>query len=336
MTDARERTAGPYAWLPAVIGFLALAGVAVGWVGLGTLRDRLIASTGRTLALTAAESIDKLDLILTEHASRLRILAHDPVLALDDELRVTARLRAFVRDHHHEYRWVGVADLSGHVMARVESRGKHILMRVDSGQTIHSHLKMDGEWRLARTGSRPRGRWHEVSAVLTTEPWTAFGSLLGILEIWPTEREHDRLGHLGPDVLGPDWDAAEATRRLTADPSRSVGEAVIDQRVMAGPGNVYRSEVCFLRGVDPRTPVGQVRDPAALVKLMQRLVFANRDRSARVTTGNTREGQRVWVYGRTGEPCRRCGTPIERIVQGAEPEERVAYLCPSCQPPADG
>jgi PAS domain S-box-containing protein len=116
MRDARERTAGPYAWLPAVIGFLALAGVAIGWVGLATLRDQLIASTGRTLALTAAESVDKLDLILTEHASRLRILARDPALGLDDELRVTARLRAFIRDHR-QYRWIGVSDLSGHVMA---------------------------------------------------------------------------------------------------------------------------------------------------------------------------------------------------------------------------
>src|SRR4051812_6472513 len=229
---------------------------------------------------------------------------------------------------------LAAADLSGRVLERVEPRGKHILMRVDDGSTIHSHLKMDGSWQTVRTGQRPRGRWHEVRAVLVTSPWTAVGSLLGILEIWPTAREDERLGHLGPDVLGPDWDPPEAVRRLTADPSRPIGDALIDQRVMAGPGNVYRSEVCFLRGVDPRSPVGSVRDPAAMVTLMQRMVFANRNRFERVTTGNTRDGQRVWVYGRAGEPCRRCGTPIERITQGNEPEERVAYLCPSCQPPA--
>ena len=225
------------------------------------------------------------------------------------------------------------ADLSGGTIERVGSRGKHILMRVDDGRTIHSHLKMDGSWQVRRTGERPRGRWHEVRAVLVTESWTAVGSLLGLLEIWPTDRELDRLGHLGPDVLGPDWDAAEALRRLTADPARPIGEAVLDQRVMAGPGNVYRSEACFLRGVDPRTPVGSVRDPAAMVTLLKRLLEANRNRPARVTTGNTREGRRLWVYGRTGEPCRRCGTPIRRITLGAEPEERVAFLCPSCQPP---
>jgi len=227
---------------------------------------------------------------------------------------------------------LATADLSGHLVEHVEARGKHILVRVDSGDTIHSHLKMDGAWRLQPTGQRPRGRWHEVRAVLTTDRWTAVGTLLGILEIWPTAAEPDHLGHLGPDVLGRDWDPAEALRRLTADPTRPVGEALIDQRVMAGPGNVYRSEICFLRGVDPRTPVGEVRDPAAMVSLAKRLLEANTTRPARVTTGNTREGQRLWVYGRRAEPCRRCGTPIEKITQGGPAEERVVYLCPSCQP----
>jgi endonuclease VIII len=229
---------------------------------------------------------------------------------------------------------LATVDLAGRVMERVDARGKHILMRVEGERTIHSHLKMDGSWRVDPAGRRPGGRWHEVRAVLTTDRWVATGSLLGILEIWPTGFEPERLGHLGPDVLGPDWDPAEAVRRLTADPARAIGDAVIDQRVMAGPGNVYRSEVCFLRGIDPRTPVGEIRDPAAMVALMKRLMEANRDRFARVTTGNTREGQRLWVYGRAGEPCRRCGTPILRILQGAETEEHVAYLCSSCQPPA--
>jgi len=228
---------------------------------------------------------------------------------------------------------LATVDLSGRRLERVDARGKHILMRVDSGDTIHSHLKMDGEWRVVPNGRRAPGRWHEIRVVLTTDRWTAVGSRLGILELWPTAAEGERLGHLGPDVLGPDWDPAEATRRLTADPARPIGDALIDQRVMAGPGNVYRSEICFLRGVDPRTPAGEVRDPAAMVLLMKRVMGANRNRFERVTTGNTRDGQRLWVYGRAGEPCRRCGTPILRIVQGDDFEDRVAYLCPSCQPP---
>src|SRR5262249_10815504 len=144
------------------------------------------------------------------------------------------------------------ADLSGHTLDRVDARGKHILMRVSDGRTIHSHLKMDGSWRVVPAGSRPPGRWDRIRAGLTTDGWLAVGSLVGILEIWPTSAEFEHLGHLGPDVLGPGWDAAEALRRLTADPLRPIGEVLLDQRVMAGPGNVYRSEICFLRGIDPR------------------------------------------------------------------------------------
>jgi endonuclease-8 len=220
------------------------------------------------------------------------------------------------------------ADLAGRRIDAVESRGKHILMRTDAGLTVHSHLKMDGAWLVLRTGTRARTPSHEIRAVLVTEPWTAVGSLLGILDVWPTAQERERLGHLGPDVLGSDWDPAAALRRLTADPARLVGEVLIDQRVMAGPGNVYRSEVCFLRGIDPRTPVGSVRDPAATVDLMKRLMEANRRRGARITTGDPRNP--LWVYGR--DTCRRCGTRIDRISLGPSGGERVAYLCPNCQP----
>jgi endonuclease VIII len=250
----------------------------------------------------------------------------------DDVWRLAVRLDGALRGRTltgTDFRAPGLAaaDLSGQALIGVDSRGKHLLMRTDAGTTIHSHLKMDGRWRLVRTGGRIPGPWHQVRAVIMAGPWTAVGSLLGILELWPTAEEGDRLGHLGPDVLGPDWDPAEALRRLTADPARPIGEALIDQRVMAGPGNVYRSEVCFLRGVDPRAPVGSVREPAAVVGLMQRLMEANRRRAPRVTTGDPREP--LWVYGRAGEPCRRCGTAIERF--GAD-QERVAFLCPSCQP----
>jgi endonuclease-8 len=215
------------------------------------------------------------------------------------------------------------ADLAGQAVEAVESRGKHVLMRTDAGATIHSHLKMDGAWRIVRTGRHPRG--HEIRAVLVTEPWTAVGTLLGILDIWPTAREQEHLGHLGPDVLGPGWDPAEALARLIAEPERPVGEALIDQRVMAGPGNVYRSEVCFLRGIDPRAPVGSIGNPAAAIALMKGLMEANRRRGARITTGDPREP--LWVYGRAGRPCRRCGTTVERV-----DAERVVFLCPSCQP----
>jgi endonuclease VIII len=225
------------------------------------------------------------------------------------------------------------ADLSGERIVEVTARGKHLLMRTDAGRTVHSHLKMDGAWRVVRPGERWRSAAHEVRAVLSTDRAVAVGTLLGIIDVWPTAEEDRRLGHLGPDVLGPGWDPDEALRRLTADPARPLGEVLVDQRVMAGPGNVYRSEVCFLRGIDPRTPVGDVADPAAVVALVKRVMEANRDRAPRVTTGDARRGRNLWVYGRGGEPCRRCGTTVVRTVMGAEPEDRVAFLCPSCQPP---
>ncbi len=140
------------------------------------------------------------------------------------------------------------------------------------------------------------------------------------------------VGHLGPDPLGPDWDPSEALRRLLLGQDRPIGEAVLDQTVMAGPGNVYRCEALFLRGIDPWTPVGAVPDPERLVDLVRRLMEANRSTGAQVTTGDTRRGRTHWVYGRTAEPCRRCGTPIRRRAAEPGPDgERVTYWCPRCQ-----
>lgn len=228
------------------------------------------------------------------------------------------------------------SDLSGQVLREVAARGKHLLFRTDAGFTIHTHFRMDGRFELRRPGQPPRGRMHQIRLILRTEPWVAYGRLLGLLEIIRTDEEQATLGYLGPDVLGPDWDPEEALRRLSADPSRPIGEALLDQRVMAGPGNVYKSEILFLRGVDPWTRVGDVRDLPALVSLTKRVMEVNRTIGEQVTTGDPRRGRSRWVYGRRGEPCSRCGTPIRSAEQGRETEERITYWCPSCQPRAAG
>jgi endonuclease-8 len=111
-----------------------------------------------------------------------------------------------------------------------------------------------------------------------------------------------------------------------------VGDALVDQSVMAGPGNVYRSEVCFLAGVDPRTPVGSIADPSGMVDLMRTLMQRNRSGGRRVTTGDSRPGHDLWVYGRGGRPCRRCGTPIRSFARGPRSQERITFACPRCQP----
>jgi endonuclease-8 len=224
------------------------------------------------------------------------------------------------------------ADLSGQPVREVLARGKHLLLRTGADLTIHSHLGMDGSWRLYAPGERWRGRGFEVRCVLRTDRWAAVGHRLRRLEVMPTRREDDAIGHLGPDVLGPDWDAAEATRRLAADRHWPVGDALIDQTVMAGPGNVYRCEVCFLARVDPRTSLREVPDPSRLVELMKSSMEANRGGGRRVTTGDPRRGHELWVYGRGGRPCRRCGTPIRSFMQGPAGQERITYACPTCQP----
>ena len=224
------------------------------------------------------------------------------------------------------------ADLSGRVVREVAARGKHLLIRTDAELSIHSHLGMDGSWRVYAPGERWHGRAFEVRAVLATDAAVAVGHRLRTLEVIRTKTEAQVLAHLGPDVLGLDWNAVEATRRLAASPDREIGEALIDQAVMAGPGNVYRSEVCFLAGVDPRTPARKLGDPARLVELMKTAMEANRGGGRRVTTGDPRPGHELWVYGRRGRPCRRCGTPVITFEQGGAGSRRIVFACPSCQP----
>jgi endonuclease-8 len=222
------------------------------------------------------------------------------------------------------------ADLTGRVVTEALSRGKHLLIRTGDGITVHTHLRMEGNWRVRPAGERvPES--HRIRLILANDAWQAVGYQLGVVEILPTSAEREAVGHLGPDLLGPDWDPAEAERRLRAGPARPVGEALLDQRNLAGIGNIFATEMLFLRGVSPWRPVGQVADLRALVELGQRLLDANKERSGIVTTGVARRGEEHWVYGRAGRPCRRCGTPIGRAEQGGPGEERVRFWCAACQ-----
>ena len=221
-------------------------------------------------------------------------------------------------------------DLTGEIVDEVASRGKHLLMRIGAF-TIHSHLKMEGSWHLYRHGTPWRRPAYQARAILETAEWVAVGFELGLLEVVDRVAEESVVGYLGPDLLGPDWDAGAALQNLLADPGREVGLALLDQRVLAGLGNVYRAEVCFLRGILPTRPVGEVEHPEKLIALSSRLIQANKDRSTRTTTGRL-TGQTSWVYGRVGKPCLRCGT---RILEGelgdTELQLRNTFWCPVCQ-----
>ncbi len=232
-------------------------------------------------------------------------------------------------------------DLAGETVLGVASVGKHLLHRFSGGLSLHTHLKMEGAWRTIAPGERwPRPAF-QARAVLTTADVVAVGFELGITELVPTGDEESVVGHLGPDLLAPDaarepgphaWDPAEALRRLEADPEQTIFGALLDQRHLAGIGNVYANELCFVRGMLPTRPVGEVADLPAVVSLARRMLWSNRNRFTRTTTGDLRPGRRSWVYGRTGEPCRRCGT---RLLGGElgrrEGEERVVTWCPVCQ-----
>lgn len=226
-------------------------------------------------------------------------------------------------------------NLTGHPVTEAVSQGKHLLIRVGNGLTVHTHLKMDGSWRIRPAAAGPpRKNAHQVRVVLANDQWQAVGYLLGVTEVLPTAREHQVTGHLGPDLLGPGWDgaaAAEAARRLAGDNDRPIGEALLDQRNLAGLGTVYMAETLFLRGVDPARPTGTVEDLLAVVELGHRLLDANKERVGHVTTGDTRPGRETWVYGRAGRPCRRCGTVIRRGEQGPQGQERIRFWCPNCQ-----
>jgi endonuclease-8 len=191
---------------------------------------------------------------------------------------------------------------------------------------------MEGSWHIYHGDSPWRRPAWQARAILGVPGVTTVGFQLGELEVVPRERENELVGYLGPDILSPEWDAALALRNLTADPHRPIGLALLDQRAIAGLGNVYRNELCFLRGLLPTRPVEDVPDPAALIDLAHRLITANRDRVERSTTGNLRRGQLTWVHGRARQPCRRCGTPIREDSLGDTAlTERVTYFCPVCQ-----
>ena len=214
-------------------------------------------------------------------------------------------------------------DLTGSVVDDVLSRGKHLFIRT-TGASIHSHLKMEGKWQV---NTRPRRPDHKTRIILETNDIQAVGTELGTLEILERDHDQDVVKHLGPDLLGPDWDPRTAAQNITQDPQRPLHEALLDQRNLAGVGNVYANELCFIMGHLPTAPVSRVKDPLRVAQRARDMLWLNRSRVNRVTTGDTRPGRDLWVYGRAGRPCRRCGTSISSDNAG----DRIAFWCPSCQ-----
>ena len=234
------------------------------------------------------------------------------------------------------------APLTGRTVERVSAAGKHVLMQFSGGLVLRTHMRMNGSWHIYRPGESWRRPRRDMRIVIATAPFEAVGFNIPVAEFLDPRaiaRQED-LRLMGPDLLGGAFDAAEAVRRFRERPGLSIADAVLNQRIVAGAGNVYKSEVLFLCKVNPFAPVAEVSDAQlhAILATARKHLQANvidptaaivTYRGYRRTTGRSDPAERLYVYGRAGKPCRTCGTPIEMRAQG--PHARLTYWCPSCQ-----
>lgn len=237
-----------------------------------------------------------------------------------------------------QVRALGEQRLVGQTVQAVEPRGKHLLIWfAPSELALHSHMRMTGSWHLYRHGQRWRKPKHLLRFRLETADWLALCFSAPVIELLSADQvaRHRSLAALGPDALGDDPDLDEVLRRLDTVPDAAIGDALLDQRVMAGVGNVYKNEVLFIHRVDPWTPVATVDAEtrramvATAVQLLRRNVTPGQTR--RVTTGATGPGDDLHVYGRHRQPCPRCHRPIAMARQGDQ--GRLTYWCRACQGP---
>ncbi|MBM9466341.1 DNA-formamidopyrimidine glycosylase family protein [Nakamurella leprariae] len=274
----------------------------------------------------------------------------------DTVLRTATRLHQALADRvltRTELRWadLGGVDLAGRRVVEVRSHGKQILTRIGaapdaSGRrfetvsaeplTLRSHLRMEGRWAIVPPGDEhwPRPGGVAVRAVLGNQDWTAVGSWLGLLDLIPTAEEPSLIGHLGPDILAPDFPVSglpESVRRLAAGPDRHLGAALLDQTTVAGIGTMYMAETLFLQRLSPWTRVGDA-DLDAVLRRARRLLERGATQSVQTTTHDSRPGMRTFVHARSGRPCHRCGTTVRVAMIGPVLKERTAFWCPTCQP----
>ncbi|HEV2076109.1 MAG TPA: DNA-formamidopyrimidine glycosylase family protein, partial [Thermoleophilaceae bacterium] len=241
------------------------------------------------------------------------------------------------RPRHGRDRWP--ERLAGRSIRSVDAHGKHLFLRFDGGLTLHSHLRMGGKWGVYRRGERwgrsPRRAW----LVVRTDSHEVVQFDGPVLELMTESRTRfdQRLAGLGPDLLRDDFDERQFVRRLREDDqTRGIGDALLDQRNVAGIGNIWKSEACHLAGLDPWRPVGRTSDEEAraVVRAVRPLMRRSAERGGRIVTfeperpARGSEG-RTMVYDRVGLPCRRCGTLIRARGQGDD--NRTTYWCPACQ-----
>lgn len=257
-------------------------------------------------------------------------------LAGQEVARFESVLPALTRIHED-------APLTGRQIERVTSAGKNVLMRFSGGLTLRTHMRMNGSWHIYRPGETWRRSRRDMRIVIATDAFEAVGFNIPVAELLDDKAiaRHPDLRRIGPDILGETFDETEASRRIRARGDALVADVLLNQRVLAGIGNVYKSEVLFACRVNPFTPVRALDDEqiGCLVSTAHRFLKTNVGDALppmttytgyRRTTRRDDPTERLWVYGRGRLPCRRCGTPIRIRKQGID--ARLTYWCPSCQP----
>ncbi|MGO1604765.1 DNA-formamidopyrimidine glycosylase family protein [Corynebacterium casei] len=239
------------------------------------------------------------------------------------------------------------ATFTGDYCENVWPYGKHLFMQFGE-QILHTHLKMEGQWSIHYEGDKWRKPGFSARVVLrlanTPRDIEVVGHSLGNVDVYPIDNYYDHIAHLGPDILDEQWEHSgrdEAIARILARPERSIGAALLDQKNVAGIGNEYRVEACFIAGIHPSDHVAVIGPELVekIVDISHRIMWANRNSPVRVTTGVRRAGETTYVFGRNHKRCRRCGTLIytDRLggpdAGGEEGElERIIWVCPHCQP----
>lgn len=253
----------------------------------------------------------------------------------DTILRLARRLEASLAGKEISARTPGprrpaglpASELDGRTLERIESRGKHLLIHFEDGLALHSHLGMRGSWQLYRAGERWRRPAHQAWIALSAEDYEAVnfgGSTMRIAREAQLRRD-PRLARLGPDILADDFDAALAVARIRETrPELELGNALLGQRLVAGIGNIFKSEGCFAAGLDPNRELGSLTDQELIAAL-------EATRTLMLEAADTGR-QPSHVYRKAGRPCPRCGTAIVSRAQGDS--ARTTYWCPSCQPRA--
>jgi endonuclease-8 len=227
------------------------------------------------------------------------------------------------------------APVAGRTVERVHAAGKNLLMDFSGDLHLRTHMRMNGSWHVYRPGERWRMRRSDMRIVLETDTWIAVAFNVPVAEFHDAQSlaRQDDLLNIGPDFIAEEFDADEALRRIRERPDEEIADVLLNQRVVAGIGNEYKSELLFMTRVSPFARVAELSDEqlSTILRTARKVMIANVNKrsGARITTFRLNPTEKQYVYARGGKPCRRCGTPIEFAKQG--PNARGTYWCPGCQ-----